>query len=102
MVEPVTMSAVIGGFAGLLGGILKLAEHPVIAWLLVVLILLGDAGLVGGLTFVKNGVVGSFASFIVGFFLKGFQVSSFQLMVIVIIFPVIIFVLGKSRQLQNR
>jgi hypothetical protein len=110
-------------FIPVANGVSKLAEHPLIAWLLAMCILMIDAGIIipvinftnpavwvlnatgfGAVT--QAGLVGGLISIIInalfGFHGKLFVVTSFQLLVIVAITPVVLFALAKSVQLNKR
>lgn len=93
--------AIIVAIAGALGGVLKLAENPVIAWFLALTVLLIDSGLAGFLHY--GGAVGTLFSYVLSAFLPQFHISitSFQVLILVAISPVVFFVLRKSRQLQK-
>jgi hypothetical protein len=100
---------------GALGGILKLAENPLIAWLLVASVLLADAGLIsGGLTLfgfanvpiingvAQNGLIGETITFIVNVLGLPIVVSSFNLLIVVGIMPVFLWALSHGVSVGNK
>ena len=95
--------AVIGGLIATLGGVLKLAENPFIAWFLVVGVLFLDSigsGLAG-----FQGVFGYILMELISAFSGGsinIVITSFQLMILVAMTPIVLFAISKSRILTHR
>jgi hypothetical protein len=77
-----------------------IATHPLLAYFLILFLLFVDTATFGQTGF---GLVGNILQGVIGtLFRLEIPITSFQLLVILTIFPVVIFVLGKSRQLQKR
>lgn len=98
---PTGLEEAVVGAVGVLGGVLKLAENPVVAWFMVLVILSTDAGIAG--FFNWNGIVGMIFTFVIGAFLPMLHivVTSFQVLVLVAVSPIVFFAIRKSRQLQK-
>ena len=93
---PTGIEEAVVGAVGVLGGVLKLAENPVIAWFMVIIILSTDAGIAGFLHW--NGIVGTILSFVLGQFLPWAHVviTSFEVLILIALTPIVFFALRKS------
>jgi len=87
----------LGTIAGALGGLVKLADNPIIAYFLVLGVLLLDA--TQGSLLGNPGAIGSFLSFVIAQMSGGqinIAIATIHLLFLFAIFPVVIFVAKKS------
>lgn len=93
----------IAGIIGVLGGVLKLAENPFIAWFLVVGVLFLDwigSGIVG-----FQGVFGWLLMELISVFSGGkfnIKITSFELMILIALSPVVLYILKNGLILTRR
>ena len=83
--------AVIAGVAATFGAIGKLADNPLIAWFLSILVLMLDSGQAG--LFGNPGAVGGAISFVINLAGLNITVTSAQLLLFVAVSPFLIFMI---------
>lgn len=90
------LPAILAGVGGSIVATLKFTEHPMIAYLIVILFLIGD-GAISALTG-WTGVAGSLVSFIINQLIAplSIEVYSWQVLILVACFPVIIWIWNSS------
>jgi len=87
----------LGAIAGALGGLVKLADNPIVAYFLVLGVLLLDS--TQGSLLGNPGAVGSFMSFVINQMSGGqinIVIQTIHLLFLFAVFPVVIFVAKKS------
>ena len=89
MVLPVAIGAVIGGIATSLTAVLKFADNPLTAYLLVLSLILVDAGI--GLTLNYQGVFGSLFTLIINSFGIPIVIMSWQTLIFYAFMPFILY-----------
>ena len=96
------IAGILGALGGAVAGILKLFDHPILAWVLVLMVLMIDAGIIEGSLGVSGGTIGTFVSTVFYFLGVPIIITSFQILVLVALAPVVTLAIMRSAQVQRR